>query len=174
VELNCPSVVSRAGFGKVVRFHRLTLVESSKVELSRVDTGLGGPIFAPTEMRHDFAIWPLKEAIDFSRQRHLYYCIRCKETFSVDHRSGSVTPLDARGDPILGTKAAKRLATFAQGPCPAFNGLIANPECLRKVVPIQTLRGRFTKLILACRRTWKAVTDKSAMQTWRRSIIPRR
>jgi hypothetical protein len=122
--------------------------------------GAAAAMFTPAEMRHNFAIWALKKDTDSTRQRHLYYCVRCKQAFRVDDRSGSVTPLDLQGDPIQVNEAMKRLATFSNGPCPAFSGLITGPRLTTKVIPIRTVRGRVTRLILAGRRTWKAVVGQ--------------
>jgi hypothetical protein len=163
VEFNCRGAMPRTDLDKMVRFHRLALVKSSKVEFSPASAGAPGAMFTPGEMRHNFAIWVLKKDTDFTRQRHLYYCIRCKQAFSVDDRSRSITPLDPHGDPIQGTEAAKRLATFSQGPCPAFSGLIAGQRLTPKVLPIRAVRGRFTNLMLAGCRSWKTVVGQ-----WRR------
>ena len=140
-----------------MRFHRLALVKSIKVESSPASVGAGSAIFTPAEMRHNFAIWPSRKDAASSHQQHLYYCVRCKEVFSVDDLSGSVTPLDSHGDPIQGTEAAKRLATFSQGPCPAFSRIIAKPSIRSKVIPIAPVQGHFASLILKGRRAWKAV-----------------
>ena len=163
MELNCQGAVPRTALDKIVRFHRLSSGKSSKVELLPASGGTPGAMFTPAEMRHNFAIWALRKETDFTRQRHLYYCVRCKDAFRVDDRSGAVTPLDPHGDPIQGSEAARRLATFGDGPCPAFSGLIAGPNLTRKVISIRDVRGRFTKLILQGNRTWKA-----AVGQWRR------
>jgi hypothetical protein len=167
VKLNCQGAVPRTALDKMVRFHRLSLVKSSKVELSPASFGTPGAMFTPAEMRHNFAIWEAKQKLPTRRTVHLYYCVRCKQAFSVDDRSGAVTPLDLHGDPIQGSEAVRRLATFGDGPCPAFSGLIAGPHFTRKVIPIRDVRGRFTKLILVGSRTWKA-----AVGQWRRFSAP--
>lgn len=145
-----------------MRFHRLAPVKSSKVEFSPASAA--APMFTPAETRHNFAIWTSKEDAVSGHEQHLYYCVRCKEAFSVGRRSGSITPLDPQGNAVQGTEAAKRLATFSQGPCPAFSALIASQRLTLKVIPIRTARGRVTKLILMGRRTWKAVVGQ-----WSRS-----
>jgi hypothetical protein len=159
VELNRQGV-PRTDLDKMTRFHRLALVKSSKVEFSPASGGAGSTMFTPAEMRHNFAIWAAKQESPTRRAVHLYYCVRCKQAFSADDRSGSVTPLDPQGNPIQGSEAVKRLATFGQGPCPAFSSLIAGSRLTRKVVPIRHARGRLTKLILAGRRTWKAAVGQ--------------
>jgi hypothetical protein len=163
VEFDCEGVLPRTALDKMARFHRLSLVKSSKVELSPASVGTLGAMFTPAEMRHNFAIWEARQKLPAKRAVHLYYCVRCKQAFSVDDRSGAATPLDPHGDPIQGCEAARRLATFGDGPCPVFSGLIAGPRFTRKVIPIRDGRGRFTRLILAGSRTWKA-----AVGQWRR------
>jgi hypothetical protein len=164
VELNRQGV-PRTDLNKVAQFHRLALVKSRKVEFSPVSGGADSAMFTPAEMRHNFAIWAAKQELSTGREAHLYYCIRCKQAFSADDRSRSVTPLDPQGNPIQGSEAVKRLATFGQGPCPAFSGLRAGPRSTRKVRPIRGTRGRFTKLILTGNRTWRAVVGP-----WRRFL----
>jgi hypothetical protein len=139
----------------MARFYRLALVKSSKVEFSPTTRGPGGAIFTPAEMRHNFAIWALKK--DARQAVHLYYCVRCKQVFSVDDRSSSVTPLDPHGDPLHGSEAAKRLGTFSCGPCPAFGRLTAGPQLTSTVIPIRKARGRLTKLTWTGHRTWKMI-----------------
>ena len=158
MELNSQGAVPRTDLDRPVRFRRLAPVKSGKVEFSPASAAAA--MFTPDEMRHNFAIWALKKDADSTPQRHLYYCVRCKQAFSVDDRSGSVTPLDPQGEPIQVNEAVKRLETFSHGPCPAFSGLITGPRLTTKVIPIWTVRGGVTKLILAGRRTWKEVVGQ--------------
>jgi hypothetical protein len=154
VELNSRRFVA-AALDKVVQLHR-PLVKSSKVEFSPASLWAPDAIFTPAEMRHNFAVWVLKKNGKSKLPKHLYYCIRCREAFSVDDRSGCVTALDASGDPIHASDAAKRLETFGQGPCPAFGALL-RPRLTRKAIPIRGQRGRVAKLLLAGSRTWRVV-----------------
>jgi hypothetical protein len=154
VELNCSKAVPRFALEKVVRLQR-PLVKSSKVEFSPANVAT--PLFTPVEMRHNFAIWMLKKNGKVAQQRHLYYCVRCKEAFSVNDHSGCVIALDPQGHPIQGNEAARRLATFAYGPCAAFSGLSAGPHLAAKVIAIQNVRGRVARLLITGRRTWVAV-----------------
>jgi hypothetical protein len=117
-------------------------------------------MLTPVEMRHSFAIWALTKDADSALRRHLYSCVRCKQTFGFDDRSGSVTPLDKQGDPIQGNEAVKRLATFSHSPCPVFSGLITGQRLTTKVIPIRARRGPFTDLRLAAPRTWKALVGQ--------------
>jgi hypothetical protein len=155
VELNCQRAVSRTKSDKVVRFQRLALVKSSKVEFSPAAVGAGA-IFTPAEMRHNFAIWPLNKGALGRQRAHLYYCVRCKQAFGVNDLNGSVTALDPHGDVLQRSEAVERLRTFSCGPCPAFSGLTGQ-LLTSKVIPIRTAQGRVTELTSAGRRTWKVI-----------------
>src|SRR5262249_24515323 len=115
VELNNQTSVPQIGPERIVQRHRLALVSSGKVEFSPARSGTGRVMFTATEMRHNFAIWAVKNNADARQQRHLYYCIRCKQAFSVDDRSGSVTPLDSQGNTLPGSEAIRKLDTFSSG-----------------------------------------------------------
>jgi hypothetical protein len=156
VELNNPTGVPRVGPERIVQRHKLALVSAGKVEFSPAKFGAGRPVFTPAEMRHNFAIWAVKKNADTKRQRHLYYCIRCKQAFSVDDSSGSVTALDLQGNTLRGSEAIKRLHTFSSGPCAAFNGL-TGPRFTSKIIPIHSARGRLTCLTSAGHRAWQAL-----------------
>src|SRR6516162_2200414 len=93
MQLNSQDAIPRIDPDKMTQFQRLALVESSKAEFSPVAPGLRGTTFTPAKMRHNFAIWVLKKHLPGGRAAHLYYCVRCKQAFSVDDRSSSVTPL---------------------------------------------------------------------------------
>jgi hypothetical protein len=163
VELNNQTGEPRVGPDKMVQRHKLALLRSSKVELSPASLGAGRAMFTPAEMRHNFAIWALNNDENIRRQRHLYYCVRCKQAFSVDDRSGSVIPLDSQGNILQGSEARKRLGTFSCGPCPAFNGL-TRPHLTSKIIPIRTAPRRLTDLTSACHRAWRAIAAE-----WHRS-----
>jgi hypothetical protein len=156
VDLNGEIGESRIGPDRIVQRHKLALVSSGKVEFSPARCGAGRPVFTPAEMRHNFAIWAVKNNADIRRQRHLYYCMRCKQAFSVDDRSGSVTALDSQGNTLRGSEAVKRLDTFSWGPCAAFNGLMG-ARLTSKIIPIHSARGRLTCLSSAGHRAWKAL-----------------
>jgi hypothetical protein len=158
VDLNGEIGESRIGPDRIVQRHKLALVSSGKVEFSPPSLGTGRAIFTAAEMRHNFAIWAVKNNLDTRPQRHLYYCIRCKQAFSVDDSADSVTPLDSHGNTLHGDEAIKRLDTFSCGPCPAFNGLGARRTS--KIIPIPIARGRLTDLTMAGRRARKAVVAR--------------
>ena len=76
---------------------------------------------APKEMRHNFAIKALEKPGLFKPRPYLYYCIRCKWTFRVNDRRGSVIAVDKAEQPVPAAENAKRIATFAEGPCPTLS-----------------------------------------------------
>ena len=75
--------------------------------------------------RHMFAIKVLERLPGlFKPNRYLYHCARCKWSFIVnDGRRGVITPVDDNGKPLARDEALERAATFALGPCPAFQVL---------------------------------------------------
>ena len=79
-----------------------------------------------TSLRHSFAIKVLGKLPGlFQPQRYAYYCVRCKWSFVVnDGKRGVITALDECNEPLYGVEAAKRLSTFADGPCPSLRILI--------------------------------------------------
>lgn len=140
----------------IVQHHNLVLAKSGNVEFCGARVGTGAAMFTTAEMRHDFAIWTRNHNRDTGRQRYLYYCIRCKQAFSVSDRSESVTPLDSEGNALQGVEALKRLETFSCGPCAAFIGLPA-PRFMSKLMPIQTTQSRLSHLTSVGRRALVAM-----------------
>jgi hypothetical protein len=147
-------------------FRSLALVKAPKPKLLRRGVRSGPPIFSAAEMRHNFAIWALRKDAAPGRPLHLYYCLRCKWAFAVDDRRGHVIPLDQSGEPIQETEAAQRLATFGQGPCPAFSRLTEDRRLTQEVAPLETFRRRLAGLILAGCRAWKL-----RVWRWRQSVL---
>ena len=73
----------------------------------------------PEEMKHNFSVQPVD--IPFGSPRELLCsCVRCKWTFQVSPDTGSIIAFNNVGQPLEGTEATRRIATFAEGPCPAF------------------------------------------------------
>jgi hypothetical protein len=162
---------TRKPFHTNVHFPGLSLVQprKSQPEPSPGYRTSGEPPFSAGEMRHSFAIWALKEHPDSGRRLHLYYCLRCKRSFSVDDRRGSVTPLTPEGKPVEGPNAAARLATFSLGPCPVFDSLIAGSRLTQVVTPVDTVRRIIATLISAGQRVcsvtgWQWSQSTSAYQ----------
>jgi hypothetical protein len=155
VELNSQTSAPRVGPDRIFQRHKLALVRSGKVEFSPASHGTARAMFTAAQMRHNFAIWAVKNNADTGAQRHLYYCLRCKQAFSVDDRSGCVTAVDSEGNTLQGSEAIRRLDTFSLGPCPAFSRFMG-PRLTSKIIPVHSAHGRLTDLISAGRRAWKA------------------
>jgi hypothetical protein len=156
VELDNHTDEPRFGRDRIIQRHKLGRVCSGKVEFSPATFARGRAIFTRAEMRHNFAIWAVTNNTANGAPRHLYYCLRCKQAFSVDDRSGYVTPLDSQGNTLQGGEAVKRVDTFSYGPCPAFSKLVRQ-RLTSKIIPIHFAPARLTGLTSLGFRTWKAV-----------------
>ena len=73
-------------------------------------------------MKHNFAIQRADESTFGSPRELICACVRCKWTFQVSPDTGSIIAFNNVGEPLEGPEADKRVATFAEGPCPAFAG----------------------------------------------------
>ena len=73
-------------------------------------------------LRHNFAIWVMgRKPGWFKPQRYMYRCLRCKWAFVVnDDYRGSVRIAADRAGECTPEEEARRLATFADGPCPGY------------------------------------------------------
>lgn len=76
--------------------------------------------FSTADLRHSFAIKALEKRGVFKPTPYVYICLRCRYIFLVNEGRGSIVALDRRAQPIPEPENSRRLATFAQGPCPAF------------------------------------------------------
>ena len=78
---------------------------------------------------HIFAIRAMEKLPGlFKPRRYLYHCARCKWTFIVnDGRRGSITAVGDGSAKLERDEAARRVATFATGPCPALEILARAP-----------------------------------------------
>jgi hypothetical protein len=148
VELKPYAVAPRAPLDSNAGFRGLRLVRPCAPETPKKTTQAQHRAFSSAEMRHSFAIWSLDKEAPYGRRLHLYYCLRCKWSFSVDDRRGSVTPLDLSGYPVEGAEAAERLATFSLGPCPIFNHRIGNSRLTQQITAVETIRTRLVSLLL--------------------------
>ena len=72
------------------------------------------------DMKHRFALQPVNESAFGSPREFICHCVRCKWTFQVSPDRGSIVAFNNVGEPLDGPEATKRVATFANGPCPAF------------------------------------------------------
>ncbi len=102
------------------------------------------------EMKHRFALQPINESAFGSAREVLCHCIRCKWTFQVSPDRGSIIAFNNVGEPLEGVEATKRIATFANGPCPAFADFSEYEEVreahksgsiLKKLHPVRQLLG---------------------------------
>lgn len=130
---------------------------SRSAKSSRGRTKSRTPIFSSAQMRHNFAIWALERDAAWGRRLHVYYCVRCRWAFSVDDRSGAVDPVGGDGNPIEGSAAATRLATFAQGPCPAFSALVGSSRLTQKITPFLTPPRWLAVMIRKVSRVWQSL-----------------
>ena len=103
--------------------------------------------------RHNFAIEALPKSEN--SQPYLYMCVRCKWTFRVNDRPGSVISIDQTGEALAEPENSGRAATFRVGPCPAFRG----PVLRKRTIEIPRL-GWFARL------RYRIMCQVSAM--WRR------
>ena len=78
------------------------------------------PHLTADEMKHSFALQPLNDSTFGSAREFVCHCVRCKWTFRVSPDRGSIVAFNNVGEPLDGPEAEKRIATFAEGPCPAF------------------------------------------------------
>ena len=80
------------------------------------------------DQRHNFAVKALAKSGLFKPRPYIYICVRCRYTFMVNERRGSIVALDRNAKPVYEPENSRRLATFAQGPCPAFKSSKRQPE----------------------------------------------
>jgi hypothetical protein len=107
------------------------------------------------ERRHSFAIEALPNSEKPTSRPYLYMCVRCKWTFRLNDRPGSIISIDQTGQPLGEPENSQRAATFSVGPCPAFKG----PVLRRRTMEIPAL-GWFA------RTRYRIMRQLSAM--WRR------
>jgi hypothetical protein len=146
VELKSYAVGPRAPLGGNSGFRELRLIRPRAPEQPQRKAQARPPAFSSAEMRHNFAIWSLDNEASCGRRLHLYYCLRCKWSFSVDDRRDSVTPLNLNGYPVHGVEAADRLATFSLGPCPVFSHRTGNSRLTQEITAVETIRTRLLSI----------------------------
>jgi hypothetical protein len=118
--------------------------------------------WSATVVRHDFAIWRLETGTLSRQPVHIYFCLRCSWTFTVDDCTGSVTALDQEGRELVGAAAAERLATFSAGPCPASTRLTAD---LRLTHRINATEQFYLRLIVFAASIYKALGIRLGRQS---------
>jgi hypothetical protein len=116
------------------------------------------------ERRHSYAIEALPRSENVTSSRpYLYMCVRCKWTFRVADRPGSIISIDQTGEPLAEPENSHRAATFSVGPCPAFK----DPLFSKRSVEIPAL-GRFARARYRVMRQlstmWRRWTGESARE----------
>ena len=76
--------------------------------------------FSTADLRHTFVVKVLKKHGIFKPRLSVYVCLGCKYAFLVNDRRGLMVAVDRKAQPIPDPENSRRLATFAQGPCPAL------------------------------------------------------
>jgi hypothetical protein len=77
-------------------------------------------------MRHNFAVWPLRTNGGGECRTEVYHCVRCGWRFAV--RGRLLAALDEHNHALAGAEGLERIASFAEGPCPAFPGESAKAD----------------------------------------------
>lgn len=77
------------------------------------------PRRSAADLKHTFVVKPLKRRGVFKPRTHAYLCLRCRYAFLVSERRGLIVAVDRKAQPLPDPENSRRLATFAQGPCPA-------------------------------------------------------
>ena len=119
---------------------------------------------APQERRHSFAIEALPKSAGFKSRPYLYMCVRCKWTFRVNDRPGSIVSIDQTGGPLAEPENFRRVATFALGPCPALRNLAGRRTVqMPRVGWFARSKDRVTRRLLAMWRKWSG-EDKQGLR----------
>ena len=124
---------------------------------ARTQSGLGkaGNLLRLQEQRHSFAIESLPKDPKSKSRPYLYMCVRCKWTFRVNDRPGSIVTIDQNGSPLSEPENSRRIATFAVGPCPALK-ILAGRQTVHIPRPgrLARIRSRAVRGLLAMWRRW--------------------
>jgi hypothetical protein len=103
-----PLVVSPTGHSEFYRTHTSLRREHS------------GKALSPEVTKHKFAILALRKPGFFARRPHIYLCVRCRRTFLVNERFGTIVAIDHNRNPLPEPENSRQVETFAEGPCPRF------------------------------------------------------
>jgi hypothetical protein len=81
-------------------------------------------------LRHNFAIWVMGRRPGWLKpQRYMYRCLRCKWAFVInDERRGSIRVAADRAGELTREEELRRIATFTDGPCPGYQGVLLDGE----------------------------------------------
>ena len=69
--------------------------------------------------RHNFAVQDLGQSGLLGPHTYRYFCVTCRWMFLVVNRRGDTVALDESGQPLPEPENRRRVASFAEGPCPA-------------------------------------------------------
>jgi len=96
-------------------------------------------ISAKLPLKHNFAIWVMGRRPGwFKPQRYMYRCLRCKWSFVVnDERRGSLRMAADKAGELTREEELRRIATFADGPCPGYQEIRRTEELPENVIPLQ-------------------------------------
>jgi hypothetical protein len=119
--------------------------------------------FPRAYLRHDFAIRALEKPGLLKPQLYVYVCLRCKYCFLVNERSGSIAAFDRNARPLTEPENSRRVATFAEGRCPAFHALIQGP---RRTTAEMPRRSRLLRLVTGALARLFGVTGGSVHNQW--------
>jgi hypothetical protein len=99
-------------------------------------------------LRHLFAIDYLPNGRSLHGYDHRYYCVRCRWLFLVD-RHGGVIALDELGRPLPISEGARRVRTFAYGPC-GSSARVTRVNALEAPGRVMRMRRRVLKARTSC------------------------
>ena len=98
------------------------------------------PRGSAADLRHTFLVKTLKKRGIFKPRPNAYLCLRCRYAFLVNERHGLIVAVDRKAQPIPDPENSRRLATFAQGPCPALKSVTQRKRRETVEVPKPKLR----------------------------------
>ena len=81
------------------------------------------PQGSDADLKHTFLVKTLKKRGIFKPRPNAYLCLRYRYAFLVNERHGLIVAVDRKAQPIPDPENSRRLATFAQGPCPALKSV---------------------------------------------------
>ena len=122
-----------------------------------------GSLLHLEQLRHNFAIESLPKDPKSRSRPYLYMCVRCKWTFRVNDRPGSIVTIDQNGSPLSEPENSRRAATFAVGPCPALKVLAGRQTAyIPRPGRLARIRSRAARGLLAMWRRWSGDNKRDA------------
>jgi hypothetical protein len=113
------------------------------------------------ERRHSYAIEVLPKSEKATSRPYLYMCVRCKWTFRVADRPGSIISIDPTGEPLAEPENSRRAATFSVGPCPAFQDPLFPKRTVEIPAPGWFARARY-RVMRQLSAMWRRWSGESA------------